>query len=123
MTTKKVEENIRRMLDIQSYNKNRMKMLKNIEQCIQILVEIKNMSLTHISQIQVTVHKLKQYPNVFTDEEKSKMESIIESLISDSITENERKILLDSLNNLKAKVEKGDAILDEKKRKSTRSNK
>ena len=114
-TSKRVEKNIRRMLDIQSYNKNRNRMLKNINHCIQILIEDDAISLTNISVIQSSIHKLKQYPNIFTQEEKTNMGSIINSLKEEVISDTKKKVLLDSLNNLKAKLEKGDAIIDDEK--------
>ena len=114
-TSKRVEKNIRRMLDIQSYNKNRNRMLKNINHCIQILIEDDAITLTNISVIQSSIHKLKQYPNIFTQEEKTNMGSIINSLKEEVISDTKKKVLLDSLNNLKAKLEKGDAIIDDEK--------
>lgn len=110
-TSKSVEKNIKKLIDLQSYNGSRKKIIKDLNDCVTCITESTPLGLTNISKIQSTIHRLRQYPNIFNKSEKKTMQLIIDTLEVEEYTDSERGLLLNRMNSLKAKLEKGDVFI------------
>lgn len=107
--SKRVEEGIKRLNDIQYYNKNRKKIANELKECI-ICLEDKDVEidLTNISKMQSCIQKIIQYDKIFNKKERKKLERILNLFELDEYTNTERKMLLGDFHYFIARLEKGD---------------
>lgn len=108
----KIEHGIKKMTDIQYYNKSRVKMAKELRECrIYLTDETIKIGLTNASKIQECVQKIKQYSKILDKNENKKLNEILALVRECEYNTSERTAILETINNFIAKLEKGDILI------------
>ncbi|ATW24175.1 hypothetical protein [Candidatus Formimonas warabiya] len=112
--SKKVEEGITKITDIQYYNKSRKKLAGNLKECERFFSDkdIK-IDLTVISKTQKAIQDLRVYSIIFNKKEQKKLNQVLK-LINENesnYANAERTQILEIINAFIAKLEKGDILL------------
>ena len=111
--SKRVEEGINKINNLQVYNKQRKGIAKTLEGTLVFIedVGIDITNITYISKIQSAISRVELYSTLLSKDELDKINNIKKTIRLDSISSTERKLLLEEINYFIAKLLKGDVLI------------
>jgi len=111
--SKRVEEGMNKINDLQYYNKDRKKIAKELEIIKEYLTDnsIDITNVTYYSKIQTPLSKIELYNNILSRKEKKKIDRVMSLIIQSIISTDERKEILECVIYFCSKLLKGDILI------------